>query len=460
MQINNFDNGRYSRIPNFGGLTGIMNKRISTNPNYLEQLSRVYSREQGSVGSLPKDMFELFRTTSRESNALKIKMVKEALNDANAILAGIEELKIKIARDMKPNGLINQFLPKIAKINIQPERIPRIIIEMRKRFTPDKSVLADFANRAAALLEKRFKEIGMLSETDGVKLTYLDQGKYKNTFKMQLLDKEGKDIIHPKVILSFKSQKSAMEQTNVLLGLMKTYFQNIKAKEYLEIVTNVLDHASHKVVPPEQKDIYKKSLLEIYSKVKTKNEEQKFLDLIKNATFDEIRFNGVGPESNIIRFIKHSAGHPMASSDYIDVFYLNTLNNVGLSEFSDTALPPVTKRINLYKYGLFHGDLRLNKNNVVGERVIDYGGIKPLRGMSELTQSSIVRRYYHKISQICEKSEEKTQQRRIAYWNALYRRAINGTIPNHNDVLLALEKSRSLIDDKYLELLADADTVL
>ena len=322
MQINNFDNKQYNKTPYFAGLTSVMSKRISTNPNYLEQLSQVYKREQGSVGSLPKDMFELFRTSSRETNAKNIKFVKEALNDANDILAGVEEFKIKIGKEMKPNSLINQFLPKIAKINIQPERIPRIITEMRKRFTPDKEILADFANRAGALLEERFKKIGMLDASDSVKLTYIDQGKYKNAFKMQLVDKDEKDIIHPKVLLSFKSPKSAMEQTNVLLGLMKNYFQNIKAKEYLKVITNVLDHASHKVVPPQEKELYKKSLLEIYSKMKMKNEEEKFLDLIKRATFDEIKYNGVGPESNITQFIKRAAGHPMTASNYIDVFYL------------------------------------------------------------------------------------------------------------------------------------------
>jgi len=155
-----------------------MSKRISTNPEYLEHLSQVYTREQGSVGNLPKDLFELFRSRSREANAENIKKVKDALNDANMLLAGIEELKIRIGKDMKPNSLINQFLPKIAKINIQPERIPRIITEMRKRFTPDKEALSVFTTKAGALLENRFKEIGLLKPSDKVQLTYIDQGKY------------------------------------------------------------------------------------------------------------------------------------------------------------------------------------------------------------------------------------------------------------------------------------------
>lgn len=454
------NNNDYNRVPSFRGLTSIMAKRISPNPDYLEKLSQVYTRENGSVGNLPKDLFELFKTNSKNQNAIKIAAVKEALNEANKILSEIEELKIDIGKKMKPNSLINAFLPKIAKLNIQPERIPRIITEMRKRFTPDKQVLNSYAKRAGIVLQERFIENGIIKGTDRVELSYIDQGKYKNTFKLRILNENDKDVIHPKVLLSFKSPKSAMEQINVLLGLMKTYFQTIKAKDYLNILTNILDHASNKVVPPNEKELYKKSLLEIYSKMKMKNEEDKFMALIKETMFDEIKYNGVGPESNITQFIKRSAGHPMKASDYIDVYYLNTLNNVGLSEFSDNAMPPITKKINLHKYGLFHDDLITNKNNEVAGRVIDYGGIKPLWGMQELSENKVARRYYHKISQIYSKDERDTQIERVKYWNNLYKAATKASIPNHNDILLALRKAKNLINPEYWHLLADVKTGL
>ncbi len=456
MQINHFnDNYKSKNNIQFKGLTSIMSKRISSNPDYLDKLSQVYTRENGSVGNLPKDLFQLFKTSSRVENSKKIALVKDALNEANDILSGIEDLKIQIGREMKPNGLVNTFLPKIAKLNIQPERIPRIVTEMRKRFTPDKSILNEYAEKAAKVLQKRFIESGIIPPSNRVQLTYIDQGKFKNAFKMQILDENDKDIIHPKVILSFKSQNSSMEQINVLLMLMKKYFQGIKPKEYLSIITNILDHASSKVVPQNQKELYKKSLLEIYSKMKMKNEEDKFMDLIKNTMYEEIKYNGIGPESNITQFIKRSAGHPMKPSDFIDVFYLNTLHNVGISEFSDKSLPPITKKINLHKYGLFHDDLLTNKNNEVEGRVIDYGGIKPLWGMHELSDNKVARRYYHKISQILYKDERDTQIERVKYWNKLYKEAVNASIPNHNDILLALRKAKTIISPEYWHLLAD-----
>lgn len=463
MQINSdYNNNLYNttKQTSFEGLTKVMSKRIYVNPDYVNKLSRMYTNAQGSVGSLPHDMFQLFRTESKDVNALKIRQVKEALNEANEILAGIEELKIENGRAMKPNNLVNAFLPRLAKINIQPERIPRIITEMRKRLTPDNTVLAEFSDKAGRHLEKRFREIGLLGNSDRVQLTYIDQGKYKNAFKLQLLDKDNKDIIHPKTLLSFKSEKSAMGQINVLLGLIKNYYKSTKPQDYLNIIGNILDHASAKVVPPDKKEIYRNSLLDIYSKMKTQNEEDKFLELIKKTMRSEIKYNGVGPESNITQFIKRSAGHPMKSSNYIDVFYLNMLHNVGLSELSDSALPKATKKINLHKYGLFHDDLITNKNNVVGERVIDYGGIKPLRGMEQLSNNSVARRYYHKISQVGCKNEHKTNLMRVKYWNELYTKAENAQIPQHNDIRVALDKGRTLIAPEYWHLLADAEAAL
>lgn len=460
VQISYSNNNQYKNAQSFHGLTSIMSKRITINPDYLEKLSEISVREKGSVGNLPKDLFCLFRTNSKAENAAKIAQVKEALNEANKILAKIEEIKVDNAKKMNLNNLINAFLPKIAKINIQPDRIPRIITEMRKRFTPDKEVLASISDEAGKVIEKRLHSAGILKENQKVQLTYLDQGKYKNAFKLRFTDEADNDIIHPKVLLSFKSAESSMAQVKVLLSLMKEYFQNIKPKNYLSVVTNILDHASVKVVPPDKKEVYKKSLLDIYSKMKIKNEEQKFLDLIEKTMFDEIKYNGVNPESNLTQFIKRSAGHPMTKSNYIDIYYLNTLNNVGLSEFSDKALPPITKKINLYKYGLFHDDLILNKNNEVEGRVIDYGGIKPLNGIRELAENRIARRYYHKISQILYKDPVKTQTERIKYWNALYDAAIKASIPNHNDIMLALKKSKIHISQENWHLLADVKEAL
>ena len=58
------------------------------------------------------------------------------------------------------------------------------------------------------------------------------------------------------------------------------------------------------------------------------------------------------------------------------------------------------------------------------------------------------------------KDEVKTQLKRVEYWNNLYNSAIKAEIPNHKDILLALEKSRSLIKPEYWHLLSDVKASL
>lgn len=449
-----FDNGVNTSC-SFCGLTSIISRKISDAPDYVKKISEIYPNSNGRIGNLPKDMFELFSSGTKEDNAVQINRVKDAFKEANEILSEIERLKIDACKDMKPNNLVNAFLPKLSKLYVQPERIPRIITEMRKRLTPSKDILAQYSQKASEILEKRFKEIGLLSDSDKVELSYIAQGKYKNAFKMRLINNEGQDIIHPKTILSFKSSDDAMEQIHGVLGLIKKYFQNIKQQDYIKVITNLLDHASEKVIPSSEKATYKKALLDLYSKFKSTNEEDRFIKLISDTMYDEIKYNGVGPESNITQFIKHSAGHPLKASNYIDVFYIDTKNNVGLSEFSDKSLGEITKEINLHKYGMYHSDLRTNKDNMVEGRVIDYGGIKRLKGFEELCKNRVARRYYHKISQIKFVDEEMTNLERVKYWNNLYKKAVNGKIPNHNDVLIGLKKGKMLISPQYWDLLSD-----
>ena len=124
-----------------------------------------------------------------------------------------------------------------------------------------------------------------------------------------------------------------------------------------------------------------------------------------------------------------------------------------VAEYSDELLPKVTKEVNMKKIGLVHDDLINNKDNQVGERVIDYGNIKITREI--LANSSIARRLYNKLGQINYKDADMTQSARIKYWNNLYDRAINHKIPNHNEVIEALNVSKEHIKPENYYLLSD-----
>ena len=444
-----------NRNTNFYGLNRVIQKRIYNNPEFLKAIPDIYKREKGSVGNLPKDLFNLFKTNSKQENAKKIADVKEALNVLSDILLEIEDEKIKNGKNLNKSNLFNPFLPLIAKVHIQPERIPRIISDIRRKFTPSKDVISGIAEKGEKYLEGKFKEIGVIKEKDKLSLKYLDQGKFKNTFKLRLLNEKGEDIIHPKVILSFKPQNKLLEQINLVVSMMSEYFQSYAPKKFVTIVDNILSHASVKVVPPAERDKYRSSLLNIYSKMKTIGEVPELNSLLTAKAKDEIKYNGIGAEANITQFVKKAAGHPLDKSDYIDVYYLNLNNNIGISEFSDASLPEITQNINLHKYGLFHDDLMMNRNNLIAGRVIDYGGIKPLYGFRTLTNNKAARRYYHKLSQIKYKDDKKTQLERVKYWNKLYKLASEHKVSNHGDILVSLEKSKRLINPEYWFMLAD-----
>ena len=373
MQINVVQNDYTYQKTSFKGLNKIFQARIYNDPQFLSSISDIYKREKGSIGVLPKDLFALFRTESKTQNALKIKEVKDAFNILSKILLEVEDEKIKNAKSLNKKNLFNPFLPLLAKVNIKSEadRIPRILSDIRRKFTPEREKISEIAQKGERFLEGKFKEIGIIKEDEKLSLEYLDQGKFKNTFKLRLLNKNGDDIIHPKVILSFKPQNKLMDQINLVMNMMQEYFRLFTPKQFIKIVDNILSHASVKVVPPKEREQYKSSLLDIYSKMRTRGVVKEFYEQLTKKSRDEIKYNGIGAEANITQFIKKAAGHPLQKSNYIDVYYLNLDNNIGISEFSDLELPQVSQNINLHKYGLFHDDLMQNRNNLVEGRVID-----------------------------------------------------------------------------------------
>ena len=98
----------------------------------------------------------------------------------------------------------------------------------------------------------------------------------------------------------------------------------------------------------------------------------------------------------------------------------------------------------------------MNKNNQVADRVVDYGNIKIMKSETAriLSDNSIARRYYNKFQQIQFKDAEKTQAVRIEYWNNLYEKAISHKIPNHNEVLEALQVAKEhILNENHAKLL-------
>lgn len=435
-----------------------MKKRLYS-PKFLERLPDIYIRENGNVGTLPKDLLNLLGLSKNKAeNAVLIKNVQMVLNNANIYLSKIELKKLEVADNLNIKNFINAFIPKLAKIEVQPKRIPRILNEMRRRFTPEKEYINQISEYASKYIETKFKELGILSKDDKVKVTYLEQGKFKNAFKLELLNKKNENIIHPKVLLSFKNKSVANAQFKKIINILKEYYTNISEKEYVATINNIIDKASKKVIPPEQKELYRKVLMNLFNEIKFGTGEEKFTEILNKTILKEVKYNGIAAESNITQYIRYSAGSPLKNSDFIPIYYLNLNHNIALAEYSDNLLTPPKHKINLHKYGVYHDDIETNKNNSVAGRVIDYGNIKPLPGMEKLRDNPIIRRYFHKISQISYRNPTKTQRERIKYWNNLYSLASANKIANYKDILSALQESKKHIEPQYWYKLLDAES--
>ena len=354
---------------------------------------------------------------------------------------------------MNVKNFIGTYLPKLAKIDIQPERVPRIISDMRKKLTPKKDVIKQMNDTLSEKMTFLMQESGVISQGQNARLTYLGQGVFKNAFKFEILNKEGEQLMHPKVLLSFKDEKIIQQENDAILGLLKSYMTKVPKSEFVSKLNKMIEATPTKVIPEDKRGLYKETLIKMYDDINNQNGIQKFENIVNANTKYQAKYNGILPESNIIMYLKHAAGKPLEKTNFIDISYINPNKRIGLAEYSDDLLPKVTKEVNMKKIGLVHDDLINNKDNQVGERVIDYGNIKITREI--LANSSIARRLYNKLGQINYKDADMTQSARIKYWNNLYDRAINHKIPNHNEVIEALNVSKEHIKPENYHLLSD-----
>lgn len=436
----------------YSGITKIFKRCIYQNPEALDTFFNATKEAGQIIGTIPKDILHINKGTNLSSTEIA-KRLNQVFSTISEDLQSFEGKKLETAQGLNVKNFIGTYLPKLAKIDIQPERVPRIISDMRKKLTPKKDIIKQFNDVLSEKMTFLMQESGVISHGQNARLTYLGQGVFKNAFKFEILNKEGEQLMHPKVLLSFKDEKIIQQENDAILGLLKSYMTKVPKSEFVSKLNKMIEATPTKVIPESERALYKETLIKMYDDINNQNGIQKFENIVNANTKYQAKYNGILPESNIIMFLKHSAGKPLEKTNFIDIHYINPNKRIGLAEYSDELLPKVTKEVNMKKIGLVHDDLINNKDNQVGERVIDYGNIKITREI--LANSSIARRLYNKLGQINYKDADMTQSARIKYWNNLYDRAINHKIPNHNEVIEALNVSKEHIKPENYYLLSD-----
>ena len=436
----------------YSGITKIFKRCIYQNPEALDTFFNATKEAGQIIGTMPKDILRVNKGTNLSSTEIA-KRLNQVFYTISEDLQSFEGKKLETAQGLNVKNFIGTYLQKLAKIDIQPERVPRIISDMRKKLTHKKDIIKQFNDVLSEKMTFLMQESGVISQGQNARLTYLGQGVFKNAFKFEILNKEGEQLMHPKVLLSFKDEKIIQQENDAILGLLKSYMTKVPKSEFVSKLNKMIEATPTKVIPESERALYKETLIKMYDDINNQNGIQKFENIVNANTKYQAKYNGILPESNIIMFLKHSAGKPLEKTNFIDIHYINPNKRIGLAEYSDELLPKVTKEVNMKKIGLVHDDLINNKDNQVGERVIDYGNIKITREI--LANSSIARRLYNKLGQINYKDADMTQSARIKYWNNLYDRAINHKIPNHNEVIEALNVSKEHIKPENYHLLSD-----
>lgn len=439
----------------YSGITKILRRNLYQDTKALDTFYSSTKESGRIIGSIPKDIIALMPKDKNKNTAAH--QFIETMGIIGQDLQIFEGKKLEAANKINIKNFIGTFLPKLAKVDIQPERIPRIFAEMRKKLAPDKNAVKEFNALISGQIEYLLKQNHIIASDNKVRITYLGQGVFKNAFKFEILNKNGEHLMHPKVLLSFKKPQAVDNQNRKILELLKKYMTGMKRGEFIQKIESVINSTPEKVIPKNQRDLYKEALTRMYDDINSGGNLDKLKDIINKDSQYKANYNGILPEGNIIMFLKHAAGKPLKKTNFIDIPYIDPKFNIGIAEYSDDLLPKISKEVDLKKLGIVHTDLVKNKDNMVNDRVIDYGCIKILKDRKSeiLANDSIARRYYNKLKQIKFKDEDKTQSARIEYWNNLYDLAMNHKIPNHNNVLTALEVSKEHISPKNLTLLHD-----
>lgn len=437
-------------------MTKIFKKQIFQDPKALDSFYSATKEAGQIIGTVPKDILSINKNTTL-SNKDIVQRFNQVLSVISDDLQVFEGKKLETVQMLNIKNFIGTYLPKLAKVDIQPERIPRIISDMRKKLTPKKEIIKEYNNILSEKMTGLLVENGIISQSHNARLTYLGQGVFKNAFKFEILDKEGKQLMHPKVLLSFKQEEIIAKENNAILNLLKTYMSSVPKGEFVSKLNKIIEATPTKIIPENMRDMYKQTLIKMYDDINNHNGIRKFEKLINSNTKYQAKYNGILPESNIIMFLKHAAGKPLAKTNFIDFSYINPAKSIGMAEYSDDLLPKMTKQVDMKKLGLVHDDIVMNKDNQVGDRIIDYGNIKIVKDdISQiLAERPIARRIYNKVQQINQKNEQNAQNLRIKYWNNLYDKAINHKISNHNEVLQGLYVAKEHIKPDNYNLLHD-----
>ena len=343
--------------------------------NYQQYNQIVGTCKRPVIGNIPKELIQIIAKTNPNNKAETIKRVQNVFAETADRLKGCQKVQLDSIKNISGRESEIEFLYKML---MRGEHMKLAQSE------EEAEIVKSAAEHMEICLQPLFK--------DGIKvqIDYVNEGCFKNCFKLQIFDKNGKKLMHNRALNVYKD------------GDLSGEIVEAKYKKALELLHKYTDQEIRQWM--DSKNIREQNLFKINTRralLKRCIPEEEGYDQTR-FMFDKAYCHGANAEANSIARLKHVLGHDLSRSNAVNTDMFDLRTGFQIEQFSDSALPKITHEIDFNKLGLSAEDL--HPNNFVEGRIVDFGSIKTNNGLLE---DDVVLSWFKKIMNRINPKERK-----------------------------------------------------
>lgn len=317
--------------------------RSGLNYTNYEQIISIAKRK--ASGCLPKDVISCV-TSNGVSNKSAEQGVEKILNETVDILGEINKLERQCVNRMNPNTLMKNLIKGDIKgflrlDSLYKEKEIETIIKAEEKFlTGIKKYVPNVQN---------------------VIITPLGSGTFGNGYKLQVLNKDGKQIFDDKVLKVYRENSIIIH----ILRKEKRFTDSLSDEKLVE--QHIKEHKMPRNSHPE------------INASELRQDVQETLEFYETCEKEEKRFNGAMAEANISEFLRFFTGHKVKPEEGIAIPSYFGLGDTKFAFGEFIGKERKAKRnFDFKRLFVDHTDFENNTGNGVNGICIDMGGIMPI----------------------------------------------------------------------------------
>jgi len=363
---------KQAKKPSFSGLTKTFEKAVYAMPyERAQRLVDMYDKPNLFVGYFPKDILDILKKTTSYGSELKQKI--QTFNKGLADLAiGIRTAEDSLIENLDTVNL-DEYTYRALSQAVQRGKgsnIGWVGDKIKFYLTPEE--MEKQLNSSG--FEESMKKIGLISNDEKVKFTFVGKGTYKKCFKIELLDENNNQIIHPKAFVIAQNQDIGWDCNRYLQRRIKNYLEYLGLKGFKKRMEQQMQLDT---IGEEKKEKIR-DMIEFYY-----NGHYKTSRLYDGATIiDEYNnINGIFPEANAALKIRKdfkNLGISMDESNIITPYIFGLKSKFGLLEFSDNNLKWGKHLYDFKENGIEWLDGKYENYGEECPKIIDFGSMVPL----------------------------------------------------------------------------------